>query len=324
MTSQTIAVLKPGLATTVQDKGRFGFYHLGLPPGGALDQLSAHLANRLVGNDSDAAVLECTYMGPELRFEQETTLAVTGAPVDVKVDGELVSAWRTLRVPAGSTLSFGVIKGGSRFYIAVAGGIDVPLVLGSRSTYLAGSLGGYNGRKLAAGDVLPVGDVSEISGLLEVPESARPTFESKTQVRIVPGLYHHKLSEKGASNLVNEPWKLTPVADRAGFRFKGPGVEWKDLPQPFGAGSDSSNIVDAGYPIGSIQIPGGTQPIVLHRDAVSGGGYAMVGTVISSDLDLIARVAPGSEINFVPVTLEEAVLARKEYQRRFDVELTSL
>jgi allophanate hydrolase subunit 2 len=130
------------------------------------------------------------------------------------------------------------------------------------------------------------------------------------------GLYDHNLSEKGLNNFLDEEWTLTPIADRMGLRYSGPGVEWKKREQPFGAGQDPSNIVDAGYAVGSIQIPGGTQPIILHRDAVSGGGYAMVATVISADMDLVARSAPGTKTRFVAVTMEQALEARREMAAR--------
>lgn len=132
-------------------------------------------------------------------------------------------------------------------------------------------------------------------------------------MRVVLGLYDHRLTEEGLDNLLTKKWTLTPVADRMGLRYSGPGVEWKEREQPFGAGSDPSNIVDAGYAVGSIQIPGGTQPIILHRDAVSGGGYAMVGTVISADMDLVGRAAPGTVTSFVAVSLDEALVARREH-----------
>lgn len=313
----TISVLTPGLSTTVQDRGRFGYYHVGLPQGGALDAYSAQAGNALVGNSPGEALLECTYMGSNLEFQEETVVAVTGAPVDVAVDGKAAPMWERLIVPAGGRLEFGVIKGGARFYVAVRGGIDVPLVLGSRSTYPLGALGGFQGRKLETGDVLPVGaPVAPLPDARTVPEDLRPEFERAQEVRVIMGLYDFRLSTPGRRNLLEEEWTLTPVADRAGLRYQGPGVEWTEREQPFGAGSDPSNIVDAGYAVGSIQIPGGTQPIILHRDAVSGGGYAMVGTVISADMDLVARAAPGTSTRFREVTMEEALEARRDYQRR--------
>lgn len=311
----SIEVLTPGLSTTVQDRGRLGYYHLGLPQGGALDAYSAQAGNALLGNDPDDAVLECTYMGANLRFDQAASIAVTGADVAVTVDGAEVPTWSRVDVPAGGVVEFGVIKSGARFYIAVRGGIDVPIVLGSRSTYPLGGLGGFEGRKLAQGDVLPVGEATgEVPERWETPAELRPAFSREQRVRVLPGLYHHRLTERGRENLLTGEWTLTPVADRMGMRYDGPGVEWIEREQPFGAGSDPSNIVDAGYAVGSIQIPGGTKPIVLHRDAVSGGGYAMVGTVISSDMDVVARAAPGTKTRFVEVTMDEALAARRDYK----------
>ncbi|SDO91855.1 biotin-dependent carboxylase uncharacterized domain-containing protein [Arthrobacter sp. ok909] len=305
----------PGLATTVQDQGRTGHYNVGIPQSGSLDQYSAELGNALVGNTAKEAVLECTYLGPALTTDQDAVVAVTGAPVEVKVNGETRPQWTRLQLNAGDELSFGVIKGGTRYYIAVQGGIDVPEVLGSRSTYSLGAIGGFHGRKLEAGDQVPVGAPLNAGALPDsdtVPEEFRPVFAKEQAVRIVLGLYDHLLTEEGLDNLLNGEWKLTPVADRMGLRYSGPGVKWKQREQPFGAGSDPSNIVDAGYAVGSIQIPGGTQPIILHRDAVSGGGYAMVGTVISADMDLVARAAPGTATRFVAVSQDEALVAREE------------
>ncbi|WP_024819927.1 biotin-dependent carboxyltransferase family protein [Arthrobacter sp. 31Y] len=306
-------IKNPGLATTVQDQGRVGYYNVGIPQSGSMDQYSAELGNALVGNGPGDAVLECTYLGPVLATDADAIIAITGAPVDVKVNGETQPQWTRLQLSAGDELSFGVIRGGTRYYIAVQGGIDVPQVLGSRSTYNLGGIGGYKGRKLEAGDLVPVGTPrGELPASQEVPESFRPSFDKAQSVRIVMGLYDHRLTDAGKDNLLNGEWKVTPVADRMGLRYSGPGVEWKEREQPFGAGSDPSNIVDAGYAVGSIQIPGGTQPIILHRDAVSGGGYAMVATVISADMDLVARAAPGTVTSFVAVSQDEAIVARKE------------
>ena len=138
------------------------------------------------------------------------------------------------------------------------------------------------------------------------------------------GLYHHLLTAEGARRLVEEEWILTPTADRMGLRYNGPGVGWRDRPQPFGAGHDPSNIVDAGYAVGSIQIPGATQPIVLHRDAVSGGGYATVGTVITADMDVLARAAPGTLTRFLPVTMEQALGERRARRDRLREVVRSL
>lgn len=316
----SLEIITPGLATTVQDRGRFGYYRYGIPQGGSMDQYSAALANRLVGNTPEDAVLECTYLGPKLTTDAPAVIAVTGAPVDVLVNGEPAQQNARIELQAGDELSFGVIRGGAKFFIAVAGGIDVPVALGSRSTYPIGRIGGVEGRALAAGDALPVGEPREqtLPRLDRVPDDLLPSYEKQVEVRVMPGLYDHKLTEEGLRNLLGAEWTLTPVADRMGLRFDGPGAPWKDEPQPFGAGQDPSNITDAGYPVGSIQIPGGTQPIVLHYDAVSGGGYAQACTVISADMDLFARMSPGTRVRFVPVTMEQALEARAERRARLD------
>lgn len=309
---------EPGLATTVQDRGRFGYYKYGLPQCGAMDLYSASAGNRLVGNPPEAAVLECSYTGPRFTTDRDAVIAVTGAPVEVLVNDEPVPAWSRIELREGDTVHFGLIKGGMKYYIAVAGGIDVPMVLGSRSTYAIGALGGFEGRALRKGDLVPVGEPAPngLSLLERVPDELVPAFEREVEVRVMLGLYDIKLADEGLHNLLEEDWKLTPVADRMGLRYQGPGVVWKQEEQPFGAGQDPSNIVDAGYAVGSIQIPGGTQPIVLHREAVSGGGYAMVATVISADLDHVARSAPGTTTRFVAVTMDEALAARADARER--------
>lgn len=311
---------EPGLYTTIQDRGRFGYYKYGIPQSGSMDQYSAGAANRLVGNTPDEAVLECTYMGPVLSTDEPAVLAVTGAPVEVFVNDAPVEQWRRIELDAGDTVRFGLIKGGMKFFVAVRGGIDVPVVLGSRSTYSIGMIGGLDGRKLERGDRLAVGAPPE-SGLGRRDELSGddiPAFAKEVEIRIVLGLYDIKLAHEGVDNLLNGEWTLTPVADRMGLRYKGPGVVWKDGEQPFGAGQDPSNIVDAGYAVGSIQIPGGTQPIILHREAVSGGGYAMVGTVISADMDRVSRGAPGTKTRFVSVTMDEALAARAAYRAAWE------
>ncbi|MFZ5869154.1 MAG: biotin-dependent carboxyltransferase family protein [Actinomycetota bacterium] len=311
-----LEVLDPGLASSVQDLGRTGYYRYGIPTSGALDAFSALAANLLVGNDEGAAVIESTYTGPRLRFDAPAVVAVTGADMPVQINGTDVEEWTALTVDAGDELSFGFLTAGARIYIAVRGGIDVPEVLGSRSTYLLGGFGGHEGRMLRAGDRLSIGaDPARPAGG-QVPAELRPALTRQAEVRVVMGLYDYRLTDRGRSDFLGTTWTLTPVADRIGFRYTGGTLEWKERVQPFGAGADPSNIVDAGYPIGSIQVPSGAEPIVLHRDAVSGGGYAMIATVISADLDSVGQHSPGTQTRFVAVSLDEALQARAERNRR--------
>jgi biotin-dependent carboxylase-like uncharacterized protein len=314
--TDAIEVRKPGLSTTVQDGGRSGHYHLGIPPSGALDQYSLRAANLLVGNPAGAAALECVYMGPELAFHRDAVVAVAGAAMVPKVNGEERPLWESFAVSAGDVLGFGYLTAGARAYIAVAGGIDVPEVLGSRSTYALGALGGFSGRPLAAGDRLPVGDASPATPGRTVPPDLRQVLSKEVEVRVVMGLYDHRLTDAGRAAFLDTTWTLTPVADRIGFRYAGPELETVPREPPFGAGQDPSNIVDAPYPIGSIQVPGSVEPIILHRDAVSGGGYMMIATVLSGDLDLVAQSAPKTRTRFVEVDLDGALAARADYRKR--------
>ena len=311
-----IRVSAPGLATTVQDLGRPGYYHLGIPVSGCMDRYAARTANLLVGNDEGAAVLEAVFMGPQLEFTEDATVAVTGAELPPKVDGEPRETWTSFAVKAGQQLSFDFLKAGARACIAVGGGIDVPVVLGSRSTYGLGALGGLDGRNLRAGDELSLGEASprapEGRG---VPPELRRMPGLPAELRVMPGLYWHRLTEDSGRRFFEDSWKVAPEADRIGYRFRGGRpVAFVEREQPFGAGSDPSNIVDSCYPYGSIQVPGGTEPIILHRDAVSGGGYFMVGTVISADMDLIGQLQPNVEVRFVAVDMAQALAARRDRQ----------
>jgi biotin-dependent carboxylase-like uncharacterized protein len=308
-----IRVKAPGLSTTVQDLGRPGYYHLGIPLSGAMDRFALAAANLLVGNDEGAAGLEIVFLGPELEFTSDATLAVTGAAMTPRVNGEAHENWASFTVKKGDVLSFDFLKASARAYLAVSGGIDVPVVLGSRSTYPLGALGGFKGRPLQAGDELPVGTGAGKAEGRTVPDNLRRMPGKPAELRVVPGLYWYRITEGSGRDFFADTWKVAPEADRIGYRFRG-GRPLQFVPrtQPFGAGSDPSNIVDACYPYGSIQVPGGTEPIVLHRDAVSGGGYMMVGTVISADMDLIGQLQPHTETRFVEVDMAGALEARHE------------
>ncbi len=308
-----VKVITPGLSTTVQDLGRPGYYHLGIPLSGGMDRFALRAANMLVGNDEGAAVLEAVFLGPELEFTAPATVAITGGDLPPKLNGADRDSWSAFEVKAGDRLSFGFLKAGARAYIAVSGGIDVPVKLGSRSTYTLGALGGYQGRALAAGDELPVGQGGKGGG--SVPAKLRRMPGNPAELRMLPGLYWHRITGESGKRFFADTWKVAPEADRIGYRFRGgTALDFVPREQPFGAGSNPSNIVDACYPYGSIQVPGGTEPIVLHRDAVSGGGYMMLGCVISADMDLIGQLQPHSPARFVEVTMDQALAARADRQ----------
>ncbi len=315
-----IKVRQPGLLTTVQDTGRLGDYDIGMPPSGAMDVFSYQVGNYLVGNEEGTAGLEITYFGPELEFTQDAVIAVTGAEMPPKINGEEAPTWEVLQVEEGDVLSFDYLKSGARSYLAVAGGIDVPVFLDSRSTYTLIGLGGYEGRALQEGDELKVGASNGAADRVgrRVDEDHIPRFGKEAELRVIIGLASYRLTEESLETFLNTEWTVTPDADRIGYRYRGGELEFVEREQPAGAGSDPANVVDLGYPVGSIQIPGGVEPIVLVNDAVTGGGYATIGTVISVDRDRLAQTKTNDKTRFRSVDLDEALEARRQRRQQME------
>ncbi len=319
-------VVKPGLQTTIQDGGRPGHLSKGIPPAGAQDYRSFALASLLVGNalpppplslgDPGHAGLEMLAMGPTLRFAADTVFALTGGEVSAKLDGEPVPMWTSVQAPAGGTLRCAKVGPGARGYLAVAGGIDVPPYLGSRSTYVRGAQGGLEGRALRAGDVLSLGDPAEAASGRQVVPSVRRTLGAPWALRVVPGPQDHMFSETGLETFFSAEWKLSPTSDRMGFRFIGPELEMKPRPDYLerDAGSGPADIVDDIIPVGGIQVPGGIEPIAMGVENPTAGGYAKIGTVISTDLGVLGQIRPLEEAFFHSVTVDEA-LAIAEAER---------
>ena len=314
-----IEIQEGGIASTVQDLGRYGNYHIGMPPSGAMDQYAHTVANYLVGNDADAATIEMTYQGITATFQEDAVIAVTGADMSPSIDGEPIGTWETVAVEAGEELELAFATEGARAYLAVAGGIDVDEVMGSRSTYTLVGIGGHQGRNLEEGDELPVGEpVDDPSALVgtQLDDEYVPAYADEETVRIVVGLTGYRLTEESKETLCSAEWTVSPEADRVGYRLEGPDIEFEEREQPFGAGTDPSNVVDLGYPIGSIQVP--QKPIVLMQDAVTGGGYATVGTVISADRELLAQRQTHDSVYFEDVDVEDALEARKTRSDRLE------
>jgi biotin-dependent carboxylase-like uncharacterized protein len=315
-----IRVKSPGLLTTVQDTGRFGEYAIGMPPSGAMDVFSYQVGNYLVGNEEGTAGLEITYFGPQLEFTEDAVIAVTGAEMPPKINGEEAATWEALQVSEGDVLSFDYLKNGARSYLAVAGGIDVPVFMHSRSTYTLIGLGGHEGRALQEGDELKLGENGDRSDRVgrRVDDDHIPSYSRETELRVIIGLASYRLTEESMEEFLSTTWTVTPDADRVGYRYRGGELKFVEREQPAGAGADQANVVDFGYPIGSIQVPGGVEPIVLMNDAVTGGGYATIGTVISADRDKLAQTKTNDKTRFRSVDLDEALEARKQRRQQME------
>ena len=297
MSIYTLEIVDGGMLTTVQDLGRWGYQRFGVPISGAMDPFALRAANILVGNEEGAACLEITVLGPLVKLLADTWIALTGGDLTPMLDGEPVPMWRTVAVGSGSVLSFGGPKDGLRAYLAVAGGIDVPVLMGSRSTYFRASMGGYEGRALKASDVLKA---SEPGGQYEercLPKDfSPPTYRHTNEVRVVLGPQDAAFTSKGVETLLNSTFKVSMDSDRMGYRLEGPAIEHVSGP----------DIVSDGTALGAVQVPGDGKPIVLLADRGTTGGYTKIATVISSDIGIFAQAMPGDELKFKAVGVDEA------------------
>ena len=293
-----IEVIEPGLLTTVQDLGRYGYLRHGVPVSGAMDPVALQLANLLTDNQEDEACLEVTLSGPRLRFRSPTIIAITGADLSPSLNDAPAPMWESFPVQQGDVLSFGEHRSGTRAYVAVAGGLDVPVIMGSKSTFMKAGIGGFEGRALQAGDMLltrlPLSP-SEGPGR-RVPRSLVPSYDPALPVRVILGPQDHAFTQAGLDVLLGEPFTVSAQSDRMGYRLQGPKVEHVSGP----------DIISDGIPFGGVQVSGDGQPIILMADRGTSGGYTKPAVVISADIGKVAQRMPGDEIRFQPVTLAEA------------------
>lgn len=302
-----IEVVKPGLETTVQDwPGRHGFWNKGFPVSGPMDSWSMRMANVLVGNQPGDAALEAQFMGPTLKFQINTVIAVCGSNMRPKLDGEPIELWQSYRVFVGQVLELTAAINGARAYIAIAGGIGNEVVLGSRSTFAKAGVGGIDGGALKAGQVLPV-IPAEGTARMIVPEAARPKF-SKIRtwvVEVCAGPNDDWIDKPGQDRFFSADWVLSAKSDRTGFRLDGP--EWSFAPEatnkPPEHGTLPSNIIDHGYPMGAINLAGQT-PIILMNDGPSMGGFINPYTVPTASFWKLGQARPGETLNFQEISVK--------------------
>lgn len=293
----SITVLNPGLLTTVQDLGRVGYQQFGVSVSGVMDPRAAAIGNILVGNPQGEAVLECTLMGPQLKFETDEVIAITGGDLSPTVDGQPVPAYAALTVKAGQTLRFGAPRAGCRAYIAFAGGLDIPLVMGSRSTYMKAAIGGFEGRKLQKGDALglraPVAGYANLHQRAIAPEFVpRPVYT----LRVVLGPQDDAFTPEGVATFLGSEYTVTNEFDRMGCRMDGPAIQHKN----------GGDIISDGIAFGAIQVPGSGKPILMGADRQTTGGYTKIATVISADFRLLAQLKAGDKVRFEAVSVQAA------------------
>jgi antagonist of KipI len=308
----TLRIVTPGLFTTVQDLGRIGHQREGVPAGGAMDRLALRVGNLLVGNDDGAAGLETTLLGPAIAFDEERLIAVTGADARVTIDGHALAGYHAALVPPGATLHCSREIRGCRTYVAVAGGIDVPPVFGSPSTYARAGFGGRDGRAIRAGDVLPVGEPGDISERIarslraegdglriatwSAARSLRARLAERPVIRLIPGAHLERLDATSRTRLFEADFRVSASSDRMGYRLDGVELALKG----------PIELLSEAVAFGTVQLPPDGHPIILMADRQTTGGYPRLGEVASVDLPVVAQARPGDVLCFRAVSLEEA------------------
>jgi antagonist of KipI len=306
-------VIQPGAYTTVQDRGRFSYQQFGVPVCGVVDSFAYRVANALVGNFQDQAVLEATIFGPTLKVLNQGLIAVTGGNLTPRINNASLPMWESVAIQPDDILQFKGVKSGCRAYIAVAGGIDVPQVMDSRSTYVAGKIGGINGRPLVSGDRLNKGEgKGKVGG--RVPSDLIPTYSDKIMIRVILGPQDNYFSE-GIDTFFASTFKVSTKADRMGYRLEGNSIMHKE-------GVEKSIISEPSVP-GGIQVPPDGQPIILLVEQTV-GGYTKIATVISSDIGKVGQAKPGDRLHFRKVELQEAHQILKEEEEKIETIKRSL
>lgn len=301
-------VIDPGPLTNIQDLGRIGYKQFGVPRSGALDNFACRAANLLTGAPEEAAVLEITFMGPKLEALADLVIALTGADMPLLINGRPAPGWTGLAVKAGDMIQIKPARRGLRGYLAAGPGFDVPTVMGSRSTYLGGGLGGFEGRALIRGDVLALADGTPARPGREIGPDLRPELSSQITLRAIPGPQDDYFGSD-LNNFFRAEFQVSAKADRMGYRLAGPEIKIAD--------GFPKSIISEPSQAGAVQVPADGQPIILLADHTS-GGYAKPATVISSDLDLVAQARPGDRVKFQRVSPAQAQTVAREREDRLN------
>jgi antagonist of KipI len=286
--------MKAGLQTTIQDLGRYGFREFGVSPSGAMDPYSLQMGNLLVGNDLGEAGLEVPLIGPVLMALHDVSIAICGGNLSPKINEQEIPHWKSIVIKKGQILSFGELREGARAYISIAGGIDVPFVLNSKSTYLTGKFGGLKGRALKDGDILFGNPFTRRNRFLHT--KFIPKYTKPLTVRVIVGPHNGKFTSVGLETFLTEEYTISPQSNRMGYQLTGPKLEH----------SSTADIISDAIPLGGIQVPASGQPIILMAEHQTMGGYSRIGTVISADIPRLAQAQPGTKVRFKEIALQTA------------------
>ena len=303
-----IKIADPGMKAFVEDLGRYGYQRYGVSVSGAVDEFAFRVANFLAGNPPGAAVIEITLKGISCEFSCDTVFALTGSPCGYTLNGKPLALWQSHAAKAGDLLAGGFMTEGLRNYLAVAGGIDVPVIMGSRSANLRGRFGGFGGRELKKGDVLETGAPAGLPPLRALKAHLVPRYPAEMNIRVIPGPQDEAVTEAGMKTFLSSPYKVSFDSDRMGIRLAGEKIEHVK----------AADIISDGIAFGSVQAPGDGQPIIMLAERQTTGGYCKIATAITADRSLLAQARPKDMIRFQAVSLEESLKALKEYRSFFD------
>jgi antagonist of KipI len=310
----SLEILKPGLLTTIQDTGRYGHQKEGIIVSGAMDTFALRVANLLVGNPQHQAALEITLTGPAIRFTEDQLISLTGADLSPAIDGERLKMWRPLFVRQGSTLVFNEPRSGCRTYLAVSGGFAIPEVMGSYATYLKAGIGGFKGRALQTGDLIPCQSATSngraLFEMAAAPAQGQghvstkwtpdpqlyPNYQASPTIRAIKGPEYELFSETAKEQIWTERFQVSVQSDRMGYRLQGVSLYL----------AEQAELISSAVTFGTVQVPPEGQPVVLMADHQTTGGYPRIAQVISADLPILAQVVPGQTIRLQEVSLEEA------------------
>jgi antagonist of KipI len=301
----TIRVVKPGFFTTVQDLGRYGYAHLGISPAGAADPLSLRIANLLVGNEESAPALEMTLLGVTLEFQQlNAVIAITGAGCECKVGVDRAPSYTAVDLREGAVLQCGSMITGARCYLAVQGGFDIPLIMGSASTFVAAHFGGFQGRRLQGGDILQIGSHHGLHPRSLCP-GALDALHLPAPLRVTKGAQQEWFGPEAFEKLLSSTYVVSEQSDRSGLRLKGQTVRPRE----------QSQLLTDGIPLGAIQVPQDGQPILLFVDQQTTGGYPKIANVITADLHCVGQLRPRDKVRFAEVSIADAIQALQEQEQ---------